>query len=470
MVDKRVSLVLFFLVLFCYSYFIQEEGWNQNSRMALIMSIVHHYQLNIDPYEKLTADKALHNGHYYSDKAIGTAIIGVPVYAVVSELLGFDEYTYFEEDGDPNLRKALYLVTVIVVMVPSAILSLLLYQLMRLLGGSRIWSLLLTLFYSFGTLAFPFSTVLFGHQVAATFAFAAFFVLVKARLRSSSSTWLMLLAGALVGLAVLMDYPVALIAALLFVYTATFAQPKHRLLLYILGGAPAAALLLAYNWYTLGHPFSLAYGYVSDPGFQGMKIGFFGITQPRLSSFIEITLGGRGLLRQSLFLWLLPLGVWQMSRTLQWWREGALCASVGLAFVIWNSAYYLPLGGLTPGARFLVPSLPFLIVPLVFLARLPRPYALLTKPALLLGGAWSMGLYFLICATFPLAPQEFDYPVREYWLDLFAREDLLANMGRLVFGLQGIKSLAPLAFVFVMALGVLVFLSRGCQRSSRSSP
>lgn len=455
MVDKRVSLVLFLLVLFCYSYFIQEQGYNQNSRMALIMSVVHHHQLNIDPYEELTGDKALVNGYYYSDKAIGTAIIGVPVYTVVSEFLGFDEYTSFTERG--NLRTALYLVTAVVIMVPSAILGLLLYQLMRLLGGGRGWSLVLTLFYSFGTLAFPFSIVLFGHQVAAAFAFAAFFMLVKARLlRSSSSAWFMLMAGVLAGLAVLMEYPVALIAALLFLYAATFAQPKSRLLLYILGGAPAAALLLAYNWYILGSPFNLTYGYVSDPSFQEMKNGFFGITQPRWSSFVEITLGERGLLRQSLFLWLVPLGVWQMSRIVQWRRECALCVSVGLAFIIWNSGYYLPLGGNTPGARFLVPSLPFLIVPLVFLAQLPRPYALLTKSALLLAGVWSMGLYFLICTTWGTSQ-----PIPPSWLDKFAGEDLLVNMGQAVFGLEGIESLAPLAIVFIMALTALLFLCRG---------
>src|SRR5215218_10655666 len=119
MTDKRISLILLFLVLICYSYFIQIEGWNQDSRMALIMSVVHHHQLNIDPYEERTGDKALYNGHYYSDKAIGTAVFGVPVYAVLSKLPGFESEEY-----------SLYLVTLFVVSLPSAVLSLLLYQLM----------------------------------------------------------------------------------------------------------------------------------------------------------------------------------------------------------------------------------------------------------------------------------------------------------------------------------------------------
>jgi hypothetical protein len=221
MTDKRISLILLFLVLICYSYFIQIEGWNQNSRMALIKSVVHHHQLNIDPYEERTGDKALYNGHYYSDKAIATAVLGVPVYAVLSKLLPGSEIERY--------RISLYLVTFFVVSVPSAVLSLLLYQLMRVLGGSCIWALILTLLYSFGTLAFPFSTMLFGHQLAATCAFAAFFVLVKARLRSApfSSRWLLFIAGALAGLAVLSKYPVILITALLFIYAATFFMQQH---------------------------------------------------------------------------------------------------------------------------------------------------------------------------------------------------------------------------------------------------
>jgi 4-amino-4-deoxy-L-arabinose transferase-like glycosyltransferase len=237
MVDRRMSLLLFLLVFFCYSYFVQIDGWNQKSRMALIMSIVHHHQLNIDSYEQYTGDKALYNGHYYSDKAIGTAVLGVPVYAVYREVRGF------EDDG--RLHNS-YPVTVMVVALPSAILSVLLYQLLWMMAGSRTWALLLSLLYSFGTLAFPFSTMLFGHQVAAVFAFAAFYALFTARLHHSSA-WLLLSAGTLAGLAVLVEYQVVLIATFLFLYAATFVRPKCRLGLYILGGAPWAVLLLVYN-------------------------------------------------------------------------------------------------------------------------------------------------------------------------------------------------------------------------------
>jgi hypothetical protein len=476
MIDKRVSLMLFVVVFLCFSYWGGQGGKNSNSRMALIASIAEYHQLNIDPYENLTTDKAFYNGHYYSDKAIGTSVLGLPVYAVYREASGVEHFS----PSRTELGNPLYPLTVAVVALPSAILTVLLYQFMRLLGGSRTWALLLSLFYSFGTLAFPFSTLFFGHQVAAAFAFAAFFALVRVRLHPSassdtSSAWLLFAAGVLASLAVLTEYQVVLIVALLFLYAATFVKPKRWLGLYVLGGVPGAALLLTYNWFTLDSPFSLAYSYVSNPHFAEMQTGLFGITQPRWSSFAEITLGPRGLLRQSIFLWLLPLGIWQMSRTAQWRRECALCVCIGLAFITMNSAYYLPLGGATPGARFLVPSLPFLIVPLIFLTRLPRPYVLLTESALLLLGVWSVGLYFLISVTDPLVGYKplagySTNPVQEYWLDRFTDEHLRVNLGMLVFGLRGIGSLAPLAVVLITALlaAALVFLRRRPQRSCHS--
>jgi Dolichyl-phosphate-mannose-protein mannosyltransferase len=469
MIDKRVSLMLFLLVFLCYSYWGGQGGANAGSRMALIASIVEYHQLSIDPYEnRIGNDKAFYNGHYYSDKAIGTSVLGVPVYAVYREASGVEPFSTARRE----LSNPLYPLTVAVVALPSAILSVLLYQLMRLLGGSRTWALLLSVFYSFGTLAFPFSTLFYGHQVAAAFAFAAFFALVKVRLHASasadsSSAWLLLAAGILASLAVLTEYQAVLIVALLFLYAATFVKPKRRLGLYILGGVPGAALLLAYNWFTLDSPFSLAYSYVSNPAFAEMKTGLFGITQPRWSSFADIMLGSRGLLRQSIFLWLLPLGIWQMSRTAQWRRECALCVCIGLAFITMNSAYYLPFGGgLTPGARFLVPSLPFLMVPLIFLTRLPRPYVMLTGSVLLLAGVWSVGLYFLISITDPLVGHSAN-PVPGYWLDRFTEEDLRVNLGTLVFGLRGIRSLVPLAVGLVMALAAALVFVRRSARAAR---
>jgi hypothetical protein len=261
-------------------------------------------------------------------------------------------------------------------------------------------------------------------------------------------------------MAVLGEYPVALVAAFLFLYAATFVRPKHRLMLYVVGGLPAAALLLAYNWQTMGSPLSFAYEHVTTPEFAAMKNGFFGITLPSWSSFVEITLGPRGLLRQSVFLWLLPVGVWLMCRKAGWRRECALCVGVGLAFLVWNSGYYLPLGGATPGARFLVPSLPFLMVPLFFLARARGDLLPVTKVVLLVAGAWSVSLYFLATAVRPVLSDTIPDPVRDYWLPALSFGQVRPNMGRWLFGLGVVESLMLLAVVIAVGLVAFVLLSR----------
>ena len=162
-----------------------------------------------------------------------------------------------------------------------------------------------------------------------------------------------------------------------------------------------------------------------------------------------------------MFLWLLPLGVWLMCRKPGWRRECALCVGVGLAFLVWNSGYYLPLGGATPGARFLVPSLPFLMVPLFFLARARGVLLRVTKAVVLLAGAWSVSLYFLASGIRPLVRESVADPVRDFWLPAFSTGVLRPNLGQLVFGLRGVESLLPLAVVIAVGLVALVLLSRG---------
>ena len=163
MVDKRASLTLFLLVFFCYSYFLPQlpseaerqtnkqdvleyleaerddffrkegdgkvGGANEKSRVALIAAVVERHRLDIDDGHAMTGDKAWYEGHYYSDKAIGTAVLGVPVYAAYREIRGFDHFA--RKYWKPN--NPFHILTITVVALPSALLSVVLYQLGRLM-------------------------------------------------------------------------------------------------------------------------------------------------------------------------------------------------------------------------------------------------------------------------------------------------------------------------------------------------
>ena len=51
-------------------------------------------------------------------------------------------------------------------------------------------------------------------------------------------------------------------------------------------------------------------------------------------------------------------GLWLLAR--RFLAEGLVCAAVAFAFLFLNCGYIFPLGGLSPGPRYLVPGLPFL--------------------------------------------------------------------------------------------------------------
>jgi hypothetical protein len=81
-------------LLLCYGFFLQQPAWNEYSRYDLIRAVVEEGTVRIDSFEGNTGDKAFKDGHYYSDKAPGTAIRGVPVYAAylgLNRLAGIEE-------------------------------------------------------------------------------------------------------------------------------------------------------------------------------------------------------------------------------------------------------------------------------------------------------------------------------------------------------------------------------------------
>src|SRR5437016_13614268 len=102
---KRALLIA--MVLFVsYAYFYAGGGWNQNSRFDLIRAIVEQGTLRIDAYHDNTRDKAIFRGHYYSDKAPGLALLGVPIVAVARPVLraaGVDPGSPRVAGGDPHV-------------------------------------------------------------------------------------------------------------------------------------------------------------------------------------------------------------------------------------------------------------------------------------------------------------------------------------------------------------------------------
>jgi hypothetical protein len=139
----------------------------------------------------------------------------------------------------------------------------------------------------------------------------------------------------------------------------------------LLGLAPLAA----YDVWAFGSPFHLSYvGAVLHTGVSGHdvlganSVGFFGVASPQLAQGLQVLFGSRGLLTLGPVLALAPVGcvrLWKRGRR----REGAFIAGVSLLYLVYNAAYYSPLGGATPGPRFLIAILPFAVLALAPVVR-----------------------------------------------------------------------------------------------------
>lgn len=456
--------------------------WNSDTRIFLAASIVDRGQLNIDPYAQFTGDKAAYNGHYYSDKAPGSSLLAVPVYLFVKLTLYQGKISYIQlldvSDAKRTDFLARYLMTLLLVGLPSALLGGLIFRFLAFLGlGSR-GRMLLALGYGLGTIAFAFSTVFFGHQIAALLLFAAFYLLFCIR-QGTLSQKHYLTAGLLAGYAIITEYPTALIVGCLAIYAFYRVRTWRSILLLGAGMLPSLAIAAAYNTLCFGGPFNQGYANLAGPeAFRvGQAQGLFGITAPHLVALWQTTFGPyRGLFLLSPFLLLAFPGFWLFFRQRAWHNETLLWISIVILYFLFTISYYAWDGGYSLGPRHFIPALPFLILPIAGV--LKRRGWTRDFSVVLIG--FSIIILTLATAVYPLNDPRFDSPLTERVLlllvgiqpdaahpalplatiwslfleaPLLTRTQLDNNWGEL-FGLQGIWQLLPLC------IGIAIILTR----------
>lgn len=322
------------------------------TRYELTRHIVLYHTLTLEPD---LFDRAVYAGHTYSDKAPGMSFLAVPAYEAERALAVARAPRDWTGKGDLALWG---------IRVAS---SGLLFLLAALLVGRAAESLAprtgAATLATFGTatLAAPLAPTLFEHDAAAFFAVAGFLLAWRQR-----RTMPLVLSGLALGIGVLFQYAVATIVLAVAVYVAV--REGKRLGWLLLGGIPPLVALGAYDQAAFGSPFHLSYRYVANRYSELQHGGFFGIGVPRLDGLREVLVGDRGLLLLSPVLVAAAVGLWLM------WRRGyrgeaAVAAAVTLVFVLADAAYFIPYGGNSPGPRFAVPALPFLVLGLPFAFR-----------------------------------------------------------------------------------------------------
>ena len=472
---RRSDLAVFVLLLVTYAYFHSGGGPSQNSRYALTRSLVRSGTLEIDRYEKLTIDKARYGGRTYSDKAPGLALFAVPGYA--ASLLVPERA---KPGVAPELQGRLHVTSLLSVGLVSALGAVLLLRLLRGVGVRERPAVLATLAWGLGTPALAYATMLMSHQFAAALLIASAYGIFRAR--DGGGRLLLAGSGAAAGLAVIAEYPAAVVGLILFAYALASVRPRSRVMWFAIGAIPLLCVAPIHNWLCFDAPWRTGYQFEASPFFRKqMAQGFMGLTWPRPWVAWQMLFGAyRGLLPLAPYLVLALPGFVLMRRDRTRRREWWLCLSVTTFYLLFGSSYYLWQGGCSMGPRHLVPMLPFLTIPAAFgLARLKRTGLVLV--------ICSIAICVACVATFPEFPDsdvpdpsdrsrtvpEYPFPIRDVALRHLAEgrvsEKAVTPDGKIyyvtprfpdskwdaynlgeVFGLRGAWSLAPLLLFWVL--------------------
>lgn len=466
---ERLEWRLAFLLLASYVYFFPRYAdWSQMSRTAVILAVVNEGRLEIDTYGSTTGDYAEFNGHRYSDKAPGPALLGVPVYATVKILLDspgaqrlLDHMAQSQALRDTlkpgvaaaeKVEQALAqtVATWVVVSIPAVLLGMLLFRLLVYLTGSSPIALMTTVGYALGTSAFPYAGALYSHQLVAALLFGSLYIVWRAR---EPGRLRLVIVGLLLGLSLISEYATALIVGGLGLYVLWTTRRLSACLLIGGGMIPPLLVMAIHNLLIFGTPLPVGYLH-STLWLTEHQSGFFSLSTPTFDAFWGITFSPyRGLFFMSPFLLLGIAGVVLLARREGFHAEAALCAWSISSFLVFNSASVMWFGGFAVGPRYLVPMLPFLAIGVGIAA---AHWWNLTGFRMLF--ATLLGWSVVVTWSLTIGGQAFpDYDPNPLWniaLPALAEGNIARNVGT-ILGLRGWWSLIPLAItVLVLMLPV----------------
>ena len=468
---------LWVVAAFTYAYFFSGGDPNQATRYALTEAIVTRHAPDITPVHYRTIDKGSKNDRFYADKAPGVSLLAVVPFAIMR---GVDRALGIPLDGrsarDAQNAK-LYFLSLLFSSAAGVGCAVLLRRLMRTLGITEGTAELVAFAYAFGTLAFPFSTVLFGHQLAALLLLGAVVIMVESRDAGTLTRPATLASlGALWSTSIVVEYPTGMLVAVfglgLLGWTFDRAKPLPGLVRVLAwtaaGGVPILLAHAGFLVWAYGK-FALPYLYVSEPYFKAhMSGGILGISIPnRIATYGSLVSSYRGIFFfcPVTALFVAGLGAWYASQ-----RERMLLVLVIpclCLYLLFTFSYYAWDGGGSTGPRHLVPAMPYFMLPVAFFADRAR-WSYLVTLGLAVVSAMVMLSTTYVLVQLPLGDAYNENPLYDLVLPAIAkgqgainiqdafvpylRNDAAFNWGWLV-GLGPRASFFVVPFVWLLAYG-----------------
>ncbi len=454
--ERRRALLLGLAVFLCCGYFFYAGGsWNVGSHYAQVMALAEEHRLAIDTFHRLTGDEAYYQGHYYSDKLLGPSLLAVPVYLAVKPLA-----TALAPSPGLAHMAALALCNALTNALPTALLVALLYLFLTEFGLTAAWRAWLALACGLGTLLLPYATVLFGHNLAAVCAGGAFMLLWRQK-----REWRLgraLAAGALIGLGAICDFTALFLSAFLGLYAIRIAVAagggisnlRSQISRVVVRVIPVAAMALLFigiqlaaNWASFGSPLTFPHVHHVQAAFRERHThGMLGVHLPQLVPLWQLTFGGhRGLFLSSPFLLFALPGFFLLAKKHR--AEAILFGVACLGVVLLSSGYENWEAGSAFGPRYLIPTLPLLIIAVAFAA--PRWEFVFKVLAVV-----SIAFMFIVTAHSVQVPEALPVPLASALGAFSAGQLEQPNLGT-AMGLKGLGSLLPLVVVELGVLGAL---------------
>jgi hypothetical protein len=388
---------------------------NEYSRWALDVALVDFRTVEVSPVLKATGipimDLATKDGRFYTNKAPGGSLLTLPVYAIARAIVG--------PPSTATMRATLNAMRIAGATVPAILAALWLAAVARRLGcdETRVTTAVTCLLFATPLLAY--GLLFFAHALSAFTVFGAWALLFH----KDRNRWRELAAGALIGLAVLCEYPNAVPAAALILCAFPIIGGRG-ILRVILGGLPFALILGIYNQAAFGSPFSLSSAHEVDAPIRALAArGLFGVGLPSPNYLARLLADpSRGLLVVSPVLLMALAGLGRARRAMPLPAFIALLV-IPVVILLTFAGYPNWFGGRTVGARYLVPALPFLALLIAFAAE-----TIVEK--ILLGA--SVAAVAVMSLVFPFIPVGYNAPWYSFSWPLLREGCVVPNLFHLI--------------------------------------
>lgn len=501
---RTYAITLFLILSICYGYFLPKwADWGANSRADIVYAFGDKGTLKIDDYHTNTGDLACFpgpfkadpnnvlggdcTGNFYSDKSPGPSLLALPFYMVFKGVAALPPIQNFinsgkgvgslgdtlNPDGQGIRPQAVYeymalaFITFFASAIPSALLGVVVFLMACRFAKKESYAFVLALAYGLATMAFPYSNALYQHQLAAFGAFVGFYLLWRVIYENASLNWLWAV-GVLFSFSAITEYPIIPALAILFLW-ALYRMP-NRIALYriIIGALPLLIIFAGFN--LLAFNTIIPVGYKYSTNWQGEhQSGFLSLQLPSGDNLLRLyglTFSPiRGIFITSPFLLLAIWGFYLMWKELKDRRGATTAIALFIAFFLfYNSSSIMWWGGFTIGPRYLIPMLPFFVLPIIFAFNklLDKTWgkALVTVLiAISFFSVWGMniaGQSWPEVTTWPttFALMNASNTLLDYSLPLLSQGKIARNYA-MIAGLPGFASLIPL-LIAVVAVYMLV--------------